>query len=90
VKDIAREGWGDRRKTTQCMQAMFQLNYPVEPTESPRSPLQTLPTLYDLPSENLEGPGLPDEVVVELFSPGTEAENCLCKCALRKPNSNAC
>jgi len=27
----------------------------------PRSPRETLPTMYDLPSENLEEPGLPDE-----------------------------
>ena len=51
-------------KQRECMQAMFQLKYPVEPTEPPRSPLQTLPTLYDLPNENLEEPGLSDEVVV--------------------------
>lgn len=40
---------------------MFQLKYPVEQTEPPRSPRETLPTMYDLPSENLEEPGLPDE-----------------------------
>ncbi len=40
---------------------MFQLKYPVEQTEPPRSPRETLPTMYDLPSENQEEPGLPDE-----------------------------
>ncbi|WP_293130593.1 Uma2 family endonuclease [Microcoleus sp. bin38.metabat.b11b12b14.051] len=35
--------------------------YPVPQTEPPRSPKETLPTMYDLPSENLEEPGLPDE-----------------------------
>lgn len=40
---------------------MFQLKYPVEQTEPPRSPRETLPTMYDLPSENPEEPGLPDE-----------------------------
>ena len=40
---------------------MFQLKYPVEQTEPPRSPRDTLPTMYNLPSENPEEPGLPDE-----------------------------
>lgn len=40
---------------------MFQLKYPVEQTEPPRSPRETLPTMYDLPSENPDEPGLPDE-----------------------------
>lgn len=40
---------------------MFQLKYPVEQSEPPRSPRETLPTMYDLPSENPEEPGLPDE-----------------------------
>ena len=43
---------------------MFQLKYPVEQTEPPRSPLQTLPTLYDLPSEFREL----DEVSMQLVS----------------------
>jgi len=30
-------------------------------TSSPLSPRETLPTMYDLPSENPEEPGLPDE-----------------------------
>ncbi len=35
--------------------------HPLEQTEPPRSPRETLPTMYDLPSENPEEPGLPDE-----------------------------
>src|SRR5262245_11534848 len=30
-------------------------------TDPPRSPRETLPTMYDLPSEDPKGPGLPDE-----------------------------
>lgn len=30
-------------------------------TDPPRSPKEVLPTMYDLPSEDLEEPGLPDE-----------------------------
>ncbi|MCY7272615.1 MAG: Uma2 family endonuclease, partial [Phormidesmis sp. CAN_BIN44] len=30
-------------------------------TDPPRSPKDYLPTMYDLPSENPEEPGLPDE-----------------------------
>lgn len=33
----------------------------IPQTEPPRFPRQTLPTMYDLPSENPEEPGLPDE-----------------------------
>lgn len=33
----------------------------IEQTEPPRSPRETLPTMYDLPSEDPEEPGLPDE-----------------------------
>ncbi|MBW4487905.1 MAG: Uma2 family endonuclease [Trichocoleus desertorum ATA4-8-CV12] len=33
----------------------------IEQTDPPRSPKEVLPTMYDLPSENLEEPGLPDE-----------------------------
>jgi Uma2 family endonuclease len=40
---------------------MFPFNYPVPQTDPPRSPRETLPTMYDLPSENSEEPGLPDE-----------------------------
>jgi Uma2 family endonuclease len=35
--------------------------YPVPQTDPPLSPRLTLPTMYDLPSENPEEPGLPDE-----------------------------
>lgn len=34
---------------------------PIEQTDPPRSPRETLPTMYDLPSEDPEEPGLPDE-----------------------------
>lgn len=40
---------------------MFPFKYPVPQTDPPRSPRETLPTMYDLPSEDLEEPGLPDE-----------------------------
>lgn len=40
---------------------MFPFKYPVPQTEPPSSPKETLPTMYDLPSENAEEPGLPDE-----------------------------
>lgn len=40
---------------------MFPAKYPVEQTDPPRSPKETLPTMYDLPSEDPEEPGLPDE-----------------------------
>lgn len=33
----------------------------VEQDDPPRSPRETLPTMYDLPSENSEEPGLPDD-----------------------------
>lgn len=33
----------------------------IPQTDPPRPPGETLPTMYDLPSENLEEPGLPDE-----------------------------
>ena len=34
---------------------------PIEQTDPPRSPRETLPTMYDLPSEFPDEPGLPDE-----------------------------
>ncbi|MBF2050920.1 MAG: Uma2 family endonuclease [Leptolyngbya sp. IPPAS B-1204] len=34
--------------------------YPIPQTDPPRSPRETLPTMYDLPSEDPEEPGLPD------------------------------
>ncbi|MGB3236982.1 MAG: Uma2 family endonuclease [Geitlerinemataceae cyanobacterium] len=37
------------------------MSYPVPQTGPPKSPRETLPTMYDLPSENPEEPGLPDE-----------------------------
>ncbi|WP_226574709.1 Uma2 family endonuclease [Microseira wollei] len=40
---------------------MFPAKYPVPQSEPPLSPRETLPTMYDLPSENPEEPGLPDE-----------------------------
>ena len=40
---------------------MFAIKYPVEQSEPPLSPRETLPTMYDLPSEDPEEPGLPDE-----------------------------
>jgi|GEM_PF-3939390 Uma2 family endonuclease len=33
----------------------------IEQTDLPRSPRETLPTMYDLPSEDLDDSGLPDE-----------------------------
>lgn len=40
---------------------MNQRSYPVPQMEPPLSPRETLPTMYDLPSENPEECGLPDE-----------------------------
>jgi len=40
---------------------MFPFKYPVPQTDPPRSPRETLPTMYDLKSEDPEEPGLPDE-----------------------------
>jgi Uma2 family endonuclease len=41
---------------------MVSISYPlVEQPDPPRSPRETLPTMYDLPSEDPEEPGLPDE-----------------------------
>jgi Uma2 family endonuclease len=36
------------------------LKYPQQQTDPPRPPWETLPTMYDLPSENAEDSGLPD------------------------------
>jgi Uma2 family endonuclease len=42
--------------------AMFPITQtPIKQTDPPRSPKETLPTMYDLPSEDPEEPGLPDE-----------------------------
>jgi Uma2 family endonuclease len=38
-----------------------QFKYPLEQCEPPLPARETLPTMYDLPSENPEEPGLPDE-----------------------------
>ena len=43
------------------LDSMFPFKYPVPQTDPPRSPRETLPTMYDLPSEDPEEPGLPDE-----------------------------
>ncbi|TAE55332.1 MAG: Uma2 family endonuclease [Oscillatoriales cyanobacterium] len=40
---------------------MFPFKYPVPQSDPPRSPRETLPTMYDLPSEDSEEPGKPDE-----------------------------
>lgn len=40
---------------------MFPFQYPVPQTDPPKSPRVTLPTMYDLKSEDPEEPGLPDE-----------------------------
>ncbi|MGI0488994.1 Uma2 family endonuclease [Pantanalinema rosaneae CENA516] len=40
---------------------MVTAKYPVAQTDPPRSPRDTLPTMYDLPSDNPQEPGLPDE-----------------------------
>lgn len=40
---------------------MFPIKYPVPQSDPPKSPRETLPTMYDLPSENPEESGLPDE-----------------------------
>jgi len=40
---------------------MLQQRSTIPQTETPLPPKQTLPTMYDLPSENPEEPGLPDE-----------------------------
>jgi Uma2 family endonuclease len=40
---------------------MFPYQYPVPQTDPPLSPRETLPTMYDLKSEDPEEPGLPDE-----------------------------
>ncbi len=40
---------------------MPQPTYPIQQVDPPLPPKETLPTMYDLPSENPEEPGLPDE-----------------------------
>ena len=41
--------------------SMLPFKYPVPQTDPPRSSRETLPTMYDLPSEDPEEAGLPDE-----------------------------
>ncbi|MBA3922122.1 MAG: Uma2 family endonuclease [Nostocaceae cyanobacterium] len=40
---------------------MFHFKYPFEESERSLLPKEMLPTMYDLPSEDPEEPGLPDE-----------------------------
>ncbi|MDY6937120.1 MAG: Uma2 family endonuclease [Cyanobacteriota bacterium] len=40
---------------------MSPTQFSIEQTDPPRSPKETLPTMYDLPSEAVEEAGLPDE-----------------------------
>ena len=42
-------------------QRVMAIKYRIEQNHPPRSPRESLPTMYDLPSENPEEPGLPDE-----------------------------
>jgi Uma2 family endonuclease len=46
---------------------MFRLKYPTEQSDPPLSPRETLPTMYDLPSEDPDEPGLPDQF--HIFQP---------------------
>ncbi|WP_390630105.1 Uma2 family endonuclease [Leptothermofonsia sichuanensis] len=41
--------------------SLSRFTFPVPQTDPPRSPRETLPTMYDLPGEDPEEPGLPDE-----------------------------
>jgi Uma2 family endonuclease len=43
------------------MLLMSVVRHSIEQADPPRSPKETLPTMYDLPSEDPEEPGLPDE-----------------------------
>ena len=40
---------------------MYQSDASIKPSYEPLPPQETLPTMYDLPSDNPEEPGLPDE-----------------------------
>ncbi len=40
---------------------MSPIKFPVEQNDPPRSPRETLPSMYDLASEDPQEPGLPDE-----------------------------
>ncbi len=48
--------------------------HPIHPSHLPRPPQETLPTMYDLPSEDPEEPGLPDEF--HDFQPKLLRETC--------------
>jgi Uma2 family endonuclease len=50
------------------------LDEELNSTIHPRPPWETLPTMYDLPSENPEEPGLPDEF--HDFQPQLLRETC--------------
>lgn len=75
--EFARYGWevaeweggrstqifGDAKIRALALREVFMsvTRQPIEQVDPPRSPRETLPTMYDLPSEDLEEPGLPDE-----------------------------
>lgn len=50
----------DNPTNTPSPRTMSQRSYPVPQTEPPLPPRETLPTMYDLPSESPEDAGLPD------------------------------
>ncbi|MDK2463025.1 Uma2 family endonuclease, partial [Aphanizomenon sp. PH219] len=61
---------------------MYQSDVYSKPSYEPLPPHQTLPTMYDLPSEDPEEPGLPDEfhllqpeLLRSTFRPPSYAEN---------------
>ncbi len=59
--------------TLQYQWAATEVRYSMYQT--PQPPSETLPTMYDLPSENPEEPGLPDEF--HDFQPKLLRETCL-------------
>lgn len=67
IRALAARGW-----------LMSVVRQPIEQVDPPRSPRETLPTMYDLPSEDPEEPGLPDEFHL------WQAE--LCSATFRPPN----
>ena len=61
---------------------MFRLKYPTQQSDPPLSPRETLPTMYDLPSEDPKEPGLPDqfhdfqpELLMLTFRPPNSSED---------------
>ena len=44
-----------------CIHPMNRFSFPIAQSDPPLPPAQVLPTMYDLPSEDPEEPGLPDE-----------------------------